>query len=85
MNGTIVHDATKPGLFNAGQRVATQAPDDRAAVEVSYLTILTRRPTAEETAHFAAKLSDIRGNRRNQQITDLSWTLINATEFSWNH
>jgi hypothetical protein len=85
MNGTIVHDATKPGLFNAGQRVATQAPDDCAAVEVAYLTILTRRPTTEETAHFTAKLSDTRGNRRNQQITDLSWTLINATEFSWNH
>jgi hypothetical protein len=85
MNGTIVDNKTKPSPFNAAQRIATLAPSDRAAVDLAYLTILTRRPTAEESAHFTAKLADTRGAVRNQRLTDLAWTLINATEFSWNH
>jgi len=85
MNGAIVNNKTKPGLFNAAQRIAMQAPSDRAAVELAYLTILTRRPSAEESAHFAAKLAGTKRGIRNQQVSDLCWTLINATEFSWNH
>ena len=56
----------------------------RAAVELAYLTILTRRPTPGETTHFAAKLAGKKKDR-SQQVTDLSWTLLNSTEFSWNH
>jgi hypothetical protein len=85
MNGKIVNDKTSTGLFNAAQRIATQAPNDRAAVEIAYLTILTRRPGPGESAHFAAKLAGTKGQRRSQQIGDLCWTLINATEFSWDH
>jgi hypothetical protein len=85
MNGVIVNNNTKPSPFNAAQRIAMQAPTDRAAVELAYLTILTRRPTPEESAHFTAKLASARGAVRNERMTDLAWTLINATEFSWNH
>jgi hypothetical protein len=84
MNGTLVDNKTKADLFNASRRIAMQAPGDRAAVELAYLTILTRRPTAEESAHFTAKLAGA-GGERNPRVTDLCWTLINATEFSWNH
>jgi hypothetical protein len=85
MNGIIVDNKTKPSPFNATQRIAGLAPSDRTAVELAYLTILTRRPTAEESAHFTAKLAGTRGAVRNQRMTDIAWTLINATEFSWNH
>jgi hypothetical protein len=85
MNGTLVNNKTKPGLFNTAQRIAMQAPSDRAAVDLAYLTILTRRPSAEESTHFVAKLAGKKGAARNHQMSDLSWTLINATEFSWNH
>ena len=34
MNGTIVNNKTQSGLFNAAQRIASQAPSDRAAVEL---------------------------------------------------
>ena len=84
MNGKIVHEKTSTSLFNAARRIAMQAPGDRKAVEVAYLTVLTRRPTAEEVDHFAAKLADKTVNR-GQRLTDLCWTLINATEFSWDH
>jgi hypothetical protein len=84
LNGTLVNNRTDPGLFNASQRIGTQAPSDRAAVELAYLTTLTRRPSAAEAEHFLAKLRTAKGGR-SQWVSDLCWTLINATEFSWNH
>jgi hypothetical protein len=85
MNGQIVYDRTQNGLFTAAQRVALLAPDDRSAVETSYLTILTRRPSADEAAHFEARLAGTSKTERNERMADLFWTLLNSTEFSWNH
>ncbi|MHC5539838.1 DUF1549 domain-containing protein, partial [Singulisphaera rosea] len=59
--------------------------DDRAAVEALYLVVLTRRPTAEESRHFVAKLAGSSGDPRKERLADVSWTLLNSTEFSWNH
>ncbi len=85
MNGEIVRERTKPDLFNAGSRVGWFAPTDEAAVEVAYLTLLSRKPTAEESRHFIAKLKGTKGDARGERMSDLFWTLVNATEFSWNH
>jgi hypothetical protein len=85
MNGEVVKDKTRDGLFNASRRIAELAPDDREAVEVAYLTVLTRRPTPEELAHFENRLAGTKGQERKDRLTDLLWTLINSTEFSWNH
>jgi hypothetical protein len=85
MNGELVREKTKPDLFNASQQVGAYAPTDRAAVEVGYLTVLTRKPTPEESAHFEATLAGTRGKPRGERMSDLFWTLVNATEFSWNH
>lgn len=84
MNGEMVK-GTGDGFFEAATRVAMLAPDDRRAVEVSYLTILARRPTPEESDHFAAKLEGSTGEARKERTIDLFWTLLNTTEFSWNH
>jgi hypothetical protein len=85
LNGELVKDKTQEGLFNASSRIAMFAPDDRAAVEVAYLTTLTRRPDQEESDHFAAKLKGTKGDERERILADLCWTLLNSTEFSWNH
>jgi hypothetical protein len=85
MNGELVEDKTKDGPFTAATRIAQQAPDDRRAVEVAFLTVLTRRPTADEAGHFSARLAGTRGNTRSDQLSDLYWALLNSTEFSWNH
>lgn len=85
MNGELVRERTKPDLFNAGSRIASYAPTDRAAVEVAYLTVMTRPPTPEELAHFEPKLAGTTGQTRGERMSDLIWTLVNATEFSWNH
>ena len=85
MNGETVKEHTKPDLFNAGNRIAYFAPDDEKAVEVAFLTLLTRKPTADELKHFTGKLKGIRSDARTAVMSDLFWALINATEFSWNH
>lgn len=85
MNGDLVRDRTKPEFINAAFRIASFAPTDRAAVEVAYLTTLTRKPTPEEARYFEARLAGTRGNPRGLKTSDLIWTLVNSTEFSWNH
>jgi hypothetical protein len=85
MNGKLVEQNIKEELGTAAGRFATLAPDDHKAVEAAYLATLTRRPTPEEAAHFEARLAGTRGDDRKQRMTDLVWTLLNSTEFSWGH
>jgi hypothetical protein len=85
MNGDIVAERVKGELFNAIGQIAALAPDDRKAVEVAYLTVLSRPPTPEEQDHFARRLDHSKGDDRKNKVSDLFWTLINSTEFSWNH
>lgn len=85
MNGEVVREQLKDGLFSAPSNIATMAADDRRAVEAAYLTVLTRRPSEEELAHFAARIAGTTGKERKERLSDLCWTLINTTEFSWDH
>lgn len=84
MNGKLVQENTNDGFFNASLRIAWLAPDPSRAIESAYLAVLTRRPTPEESAYFEQQLARP-GSVRKQQLSDLYWVLINATEFSWNH
>jgi Protein of unknown function (DUF1549)/Protein of unknown function (DUF1553) len=85
MNGDIVRDKIKSDLFTAPSRIAGLAPDDRKAIEVAYLAVLTRRPSPEEESHFMARLASDPKESRKDRLGDLFWALINTTEFSWNH
>ncbi len=87
MNGSMVSDNTSPSpLVNASTRIGILSPDHATAVEAAYLSIFTRRPTAREKTHFTALLAaSKKGVMRNNAMSDMCWTLMNATEFSWNH
>lgn len=88
MNGDLVKDKTKDDLIsNAATRIAVLAPESGAAVEMAYLAVLSRRPTTPELEHFVARLDgvDNNGGNRREHLEDLYWTLLNSTEFSWNH
>jgi hypothetical protein len=85
MNGELVHERTREELANAATRIAWLAGDDRTAVETAYLAVLTRRPTPEEAEHFEKRLAGAGGPERSARVEDLYWTLLNSTEFSWNH
>ncbi len=84
MNGGLLHDKITESPFNASTQIGWMAPDDARAVEAAYLSVLTRRPTPEEAAHFERFLAEP-GPQRAQKLEDLYWALINSTEFSWNH
>jgi Protein of unknown function (DUF1553)/Protein of unknown function (DUF1549) len=84
MNGDLVRERTKDGILNASSRIASMAPSDAKAIELAYLCVLGRRPTSNETEHFTVRLADTE-RTRGQRLEDLYWTLLNSTEFSWNH
>jgi hypothetical protein len=85
MNGDLVVEHTKQQIFNAATRIGWQAADDRSAVEVAFLTCLTRRPGPEVSAHFEARLNGSTGEERSRRMEDLFWALINSTEFQSSH
>jgi hypothetical protein len=86
MNSDWVKEHTKEGPFSASSRIALLAPDAATAVELAYLAVLSRRPTAPELDHFVPRLQAA-GNptARNRILEDLYWTLINSTEFAFSH
>lgn len=86
MNGAVIVEKTTSGLLaNAAAQIAAFAPTDRAAIETAFLTVLTRRPAAEESEHFVERLSGTTKNDRQRRLADLYWSLLNTTEFAWNH
>ncbi|MDA7916153.1 DUF1549 and DUF1553 domain-containing protein [Verrucomicrobia bacterium] len=86
MNGKLVHERTKNDMVNnAATRIGALAISDEVAVEKAYITILTRKPTSEESSHFTKQLREKEGKDRGNTMQDICWALINATEFSWNH
>jgi hypothetical protein len=92
MNGELVQEQTRGEnpVMNATSRIAMLTGKPEKQVEVAYLATLTRRPSDEELAHFVARLRDTDGGggdqrTRQEALEDLYWTLINSTEFTWNH
>lgn len=86
MNGNLVKERTGNNPVNsASTRIGMLTGKPEKQVEAAYLAILTRRPTADEQSHFVARLNDRQGQNRAQAMEDFYWTLINSTEFSWNH
>ena len=86
MNGEVVRESIKPNPLGATMRVARLSPSDASAVESAFLMTLTRRPTPREDAHFTQLVRDPEAEaNRPQRFQDIWWSLINATEFSWNH
>ncbi len=86
MNGELVRERTGENIvMNAATRIGVVAPDEDAAVEAAFLAVLTRRPTPVEAAHFADRLREEGEGNRGARMEDLYWSLLNTTEFSWNH
>lgn len=85
LNGELVKNGTKPDLFTASARIAALAPDAAGAIETAYLTVLSRRPTEDEFAHFAPRFDGASDEQRKKIMENLCATLINSMEFLWNH
>lgn len=85
MNGNIVNERIEPGLLNAAGRLARMDMDDGRRVDAAFLMAFTRRPSETERDHFVAQLAPHARKQKATALQDMMWSLINATEFSWNH
>ena len=86
MNGKLVKERTGENpLMNASTRIGMLAPNDNSAIETAYLAIFSRRPEESEKKYFIEQLADKKSSQRSKAMADLYWTLVNSTEFSWNH
>ena len=81
MNNPLVLDRLSPEDPASTLGQAVQLADD-ALVAKLYLSVLSRHPTAQETA-FAVNY--LRAGNRNQRASNLMWALFNKTDFYFNY
>ena len=84
LNGEMVGERLE-NILNAPSHLASLAPDFDAAVDVIYLTTLTRYPNDDERQKAVGWLSEQGRQQRGQEVIDLYWSLLNSAEFRWNH
>ena len=84
LNGDMIGERLGNGL-NVPGHLMILTGDPEKAVEVIYLSTLTRFPNAFEKSRFAQSIGGLAGEERNQKVIDVYWTLINSAEFRWNH
>lgn len=83
LNGELTSKWAQPDLVaNVSTQIAEFIPDNRRALEAIYLVMLTRRPAAEEIAHFERCLTALDAKSRQTYFADIAWTLMNSTEFA---
>ena len=84
LNGEMIGERLESGL-NSPAHLSGLAPTPVRAVDIVYLSTLTRRATSEEKQRFVKGMDEKRGDERNQYVIDLYWSLLNSAEFRWNH
>ncbi len=82
-NGSTVRTWLAPAGSNLTARLAVAATKEALAEEL-YLSVLTRKPSAEETQEAGQFLAGRKDNRA-RAIQDLVWALLASAEFRFNH
>lgn len=82
LNDDLVLGWLAPKSDNLVDRLV-KLPDNQVADEL-YVSVLSRRPSAEEKAELMAYLAK-RTDRRSAALGQLAWALIASTEFYVNH
>jgi len=80
----FANGSTIRGWLNTLSARLNKIAEPKPLAEELYLTILTRRPTAEETA-LVEKLIGTDPKAKNAAIQDIAWGLITSSEFRFNH
>jgi hypothetical protein len=86
MNNPIVERRVSSPWFAATHRLNWLSSSPEQLVEAAFLVCLTRRADEEEQRHFATSLSAApSAQARLERVQDLVWSLVNSTEFCWQH
>ncbi|MGD9647118.1 MAG: DUF1549 domain-containing protein [Pirellulales bacterium] len=83
-NGGTIRSWLAPSGNNLLARSAALA-DTSAQVEEIYLSVLTRRPDAEERAIAVETLNSRPAEQRPAALEELAWALLASAEFRLNH
>lgn len=84
LNGKLVDESIDDNPFlSASSHLRMFSSDDESVVENAYLCVLNRHPTTAEATHFRQRLDE--AEKREHAVEDLFWTLLNSSEFAWNH
>lgn len=84
LNGKLVDESVDDNPFlSASSHVRMFSGDDDLVVQNAYLCVLNRQPSTAETEHFQQRIDE--ADKREHAIEDLFWTLLNSSEFAWNH
>ena len=80
LNGKATHEAARVGPYEPMHRLLTgKTKNLPKAIELAYLEILTRKPSADELAEAEAVL----GQAPLEGMADLRWALLNSHEFRY--
>lgn len=87
LNGELLKKKTEvDGIrANASGRIASLAPDDEKAIEIVFLSVLSRLPSQAELGYFAEHLAGTQDKQRDTVLEDLFATLLNSSEFLCLH
>jgi hypothetical protein len=82
-NGDTVNGWIKPMGSNIAARMIAEKDPAKATIDL-YRTILTRTPTAEESADVVRMLNEQASNKP-AAVQEILWGLLMSTEFRFNH
>jgi uncharacterized protein DUF1549/uncharacterized protein DUF1553 len=82
-NGGLLSGWLNPGGNNLTERLA-KIDQPAALADELYLTVLTRRPTADELAQVAAYWEAAKADRA-AAAREMVWSLLTSAEFRFNH
>jgi hypothetical protein len=86
MNGDFIHERINENpVMNASTRIANLATNDDAMIQSVYQAVLNRMPSDTELKAFREVFCADDGQGKRIQVEDIYWTLLNSTEFLWNH
>ena len=82
-NGDLIRRLLKPEGESLTRRLL-QLDDPQRLADEMYISILTRRPTSEETERVVQYLGT-RDPQREAAIQEMVWALLTSNEFRFNH
>jgi|GEM_PF-92876 len=81
INGSIIDSRIRGSQIANGMLKAKKSPAE--IVEALYIRTLTRKPTAKESKRMLELIGEDTASR--YAYDDVLWSLLNSTEFSFNH
>jgi len=82
MNSQIVAGGSTDRRFNGFADMLSKHPSPESKVRAIFLSCLSRTPTSSESSRWMAHVTKAAGTSGYE---DLMWTLVNTSEFLFNH